>query len=146
MKAYGEVDIYIHVFLTLALVGGGWSASWPGRFTSGEGAPDTHWIGGWVSPRTGPNDMQKRKFLPLPGFELWLPVVQPIPSLYTDSVGWLIFVEQLLGWKLTEVLQKTCTNATLSTTNHTWHELRMNRAPLHFIYYIPLIRTRSNGL
>jgi hypothetical protein len=33
MKAYGGVDIYIHVFLTSALVGGEWSASRPGRFT-----------------------------------------------------------------------------------------------------------------
>jgi hypothetical protein len=28
-----------------------WSASRPGRFTPGERAPCTHWIGGWVDPR-----------------------------------------------------------------------------------------------
>jgi hypothetical protein len=30
----------------------------------------THWIRGWVGPRTGLNDMEKRKFLPPPGLEL----------------------------------------------------------------------------
>jgi hypothetical protein len=34
MKAYGEVDVYIIVFLTSALVGGEWSPSRSGRFTS----------------------------------------------------------------------------------------------------------------
>jgi hypothetical protein len=33
MKAYGGVDVYIHIFLTSTLVGGEWSASHPGRFT-----------------------------------------------------------------------------------------------------------------
>jgi hypothetical protein len=46
MKAYGGVDVYIHIFLTSALIGGEWSASRPGRFTPGERAPFTHWIGG----------------------------------------------------------------------------------------------------
>jgi hypothetical protein len=70
MKAYGGVDVYIHIFLTLALAGGEWSASRPGRFTPGERAPSTHWIGGWVNPKSGLDDVEKRKFLPLPGLEL----------------------------------------------------------------------------
>jgi hypothetical protein len=37
--------------LTLALDGGEWSASRPGRFTPRERVPGTHWIGGWVGPR-----------------------------------------------------------------------------------------------
>jgi hypothetical protein len=32
MKTYGGVYVYIHVFLTSALVGGEWSASHPYRF------------------------------------------------------------------------------------------------------------------
>jgi hypothetical protein len=48
MKAYGGVDVLIHIFLTLALVAGERSASRPGRFT-----PGTHCIGGWVDPRAG---------------------------------------------------------------------------------------------
>jgi hypothetical protein len=35
-KAYGGVDVQFHVFLASALVRGDWSASRPGRFTSGE--------------------------------------------------------------------------------------------------------------
>jgi hypothetical protein len=38
----------------------------PCRFTPGEIAPDTHWIGGWVGPRVGLDDVEKRKFLTLP--------------------------------------------------------------------------------
>jgi hypothetical protein len=70
MKVYGGVDVYIHIFLTSALVGGEWSASRPGRFTPGERAPGTHWLEGWVSPRVGLDDVEKRKFLNLPGLEL----------------------------------------------------------------------------
>jgi hypothetical protein len=67
MKAYGGVDVYLHVFLASALIGGEWSASFPGRFT-----PGTHWIGGWVGPKTGLDEVERRKFLPLPGLELRL--------------------------------------------------------------------------
>jgi hypothetical protein len=70
MKAYGGVDVYIHIFLTSALVGGELSASRPGRFTFGERAPGSHWVGGWVEPRAGLEYLEKRKFLTLPGLEL----------------------------------------------------------------------------
>jgi hypothetical protein len=83
MKAYEGVDIWIHVCLTSALVRGEWSASRPSRFTPGERALGMHWIGGWVGPRTGLDDMKKRKFLTLSGFEL-RPVVQPVASRYTN--------------------------------------------------------------
>jgi hypothetical protein len=59
MKAYGGVDVYTDVFLTSALVGGEWSDSRPGRFTPRERTPGTHWIGGWVNPRAGLEDMKK---------------------------------------------------------------------------------------
>jgi hypothetical protein len=36
-----------------------WSASCPGRFTLGERAPDTHWLGRWVDPRAGLDHMEK---------------------------------------------------------------------------------------
>jgi hypothetical protein len=72
MKAYGGVDVYIHIFLTSALVGREWSTSRPGRFTPGERAPGTHWRGGWVDLRDGLDDLEKRKFLTPPGLELRL--------------------------------------------------------------------------
>jgi hypothetical protein len=53
-----------------ALAGGEWSASRPCRFTSGDGAPGTRWIGGLVDPRAGLDDVEKRKFLTLPRLEL----------------------------------------------------------------------------
>jgi len=46
--------------LTSALDGGEWSASRPGRVTSRERTPGTHWIGGWVRPRTGPDAVVRR--------------------------------------------------------------------------------------
>jgi hypothetical protein len=70
MKAYGRVDVQTHLFLTSVLVGGEWSASCPGHFTTGERALGTHSIGGWVGRRTSLGDMEKRKFLLLPGIEL----------------------------------------------------------------------------
>jgi hypothetical protein len=66
MKAYGGENVQIHIFLTSELAGGEWSASRPGRFTTRERAPSTHWIGGWVDPRAGLDDVEKRKFLTLP--------------------------------------------------------------------------------
>jgi hypothetical protein len=67
MKAYGGVDLKIHIFLTLALAGGEWSASHPGRFTPAERASGTHCIGGSVDPRAGMDGLEKRKFLHPPG-------------------------------------------------------------------------------
>jgi hypothetical protein len=64
------MDVKVNIFLTSALVGGEWSASRFGRFTPGEGAPTTHWIGGRVDPRTVLDDMEKRKFLAQPGLIL----------------------------------------------------------------------------
>jgi hypothetical protein len=76
MKAYGGV--------ASTLVGGEWSASRPARFTPGERAPGTHWIGCWVDPRAGLHDVEKRKFLTLLGLELRPSVVQPVGSRSTD--------------------------------------------------------------
>jgi hypothetical protein len=70
MKRYGEVDVQIHVFLISALVGGEWSVSHHGRSIPDERASDTQWIGGWVGPITGLDNVEKRKILPLRGLEL----------------------------------------------------------------------------
>jgi hypothetical protein len=78
MKAYGEVDIWIHIFLTSSLAGGEWLASGLDRFTPEERSP-----GSWVGPRVGLDDLEKRKFLTLPGLKL-RPLGRPvrIQSLY----------------------------------------------------------------
>jgi hypothetical protein len=34
-----------------------------------ETAPGTHWIGGWVGPKTGLDVVDKRNILPLPGIQ-----------------------------------------------------------------------------
>jgi hypothetical protein len=71
MKAYGGVDAYIDILLSCALVGGEWSASHPGHFIPEKRASVTHWIGGWVDPRTGLDNAEK-KILSLMGLELQL--------------------------------------------------------------------------
>jgi hypothetical protein len=63
-------NITIHIFLTLALIGDQWSGSRPGRFTPEERSPVAHWIGGWVGPSIGMDNVERRKFLTLPGLEL----------------------------------------------------------------------------
>jgi hypothetical protein len=50
-----------------------------------ERAPGTHWIGGWVDPNAGLDDLEKRKFLTLPGLEL-RPLGRPARS---QSLYWL---------------------------------------------------------
>jgi hypothetical protein len=78
MKAYRGVDV-----LTSTLTGGEWSASRPGRFTPGETAPGTDWMGGWKDPRVGLDDVEKRKFLTYPDSNSDPSVVQPVASRYT---------------------------------------------------------------
>jgi hypothetical protein len=70
MKAYGGVNVYIHTFVPPALVGGEWSASRHCRFISGERANGTRWIGSWVGPRAGLENVEKRKFLTQQGLEI----------------------------------------------------------------------------
>jgi hypothetical protein len=51
-------------FFTSALVSDEWSTSRPGRFI-----PGTHWIGGWVGPRTGLDDVENKQNLTLSGLD-----------------------------------------------------------------------------
>jgi hypothetical protein len=67
MKAYGGVDVQNHIILPSVLVGE-WSASRPGHFASGEDS-DTNWTGGWVGPRTSPDDVEGTKLLAQKGLE-----------------------------------------------------------------------------
>jgi len=65
MPWHRGVEVYLHAFLTAAIDGGEWSASHLGRFTPGETASGTHWIGVWVGPRAGLDVVVKRK-IPIP--------------------------------------------------------------------------------
>jgi hypothetical protein len=51
----------------------------PVALTPGERAPGTHWMGGGVNPRAGLKDVEKKKFLTLPGPEL-RPLGRPVRS------------------------------------------------------------------
>jgi hypothetical protein len=55
----------------------------PATLPPGKG-PGTHWIGGRVDPRAGLDDVEKRKFLTLPGLELRL-LVRPARSQFLLS-------------------------------------------------------------
>jgi hypothetical protein len=74
MKAYGSGCIDTH-FLDLGNF-------MPRPLTPGERAPGTQWTGGWVDLKAGLDDLEKRKFLTLPGLELRPSVVQPVASRY----------------------------------------------------------------
>jgi hypothetical protein len=50
-----------------------------GRFT-----PGTHWIGGWVGPRGGLDDVEKSKISFLPGIE---------PRKFSPSLYWILLRE-----------------------------------------------------
>jgi hypothetical protein len=94
MKAYGGVDVEIHIFLISALAGGEWSASCPCYFNPGERAPGTHWMG----PRAGLDNMEKRKSLTLPELELQ-PLGSPVrsQSLYRLRYFNLVFLHNRQG-------------------------------------------------
>jgi hypothetical protein len=85
MKTWASGSIAV-TFLTPALDGGEWSASLPGRFISSERAPGTHYIGGWVGPRTGGLDTVEKRKIHRPCRELNpdSSAVQPAVRRYTD--------------------------------------------------------------
>jgi hypothetical protein len=69
MKTYGSIGCIDPHILDLG-TSLEWSASPPGHFTPKEISPGTHWIGGWLDPRTGLDNVEKRKILTLPGPKL----------------------------------------------------------------------------
>jgi hypothetical protein len=61
----------------------------PAALPPGKQPPNTHWIGGWVVPRTGLDDVEKRKFFTVPGLEL-RPLGRPaliLTALFLAAVG-----------------------------------------------------------
>jgi hypothetical protein len=86
MKAYAGVDVYIHMFLASALAEGELSASRPCCFTTGERAPGTHGMGGWVDPRTDLDDMESENSYSHRDSNCDPSVVQAVASRYNDWV------------------------------------------------------------
>jgi hypothetical protein len=103
--------------LTSALVGFEWLDSRPCRFTLGDGVPGTHWIRGWEGLTASLDDMEKRKFLTLPGLKLRLLVRparsqslyrQPYYGTYMDSVPIKLrkgIIDPIEGYGIQERLQ-----------------------------------------
>jgi hypothetical protein len=82
MNAYGGVNVYIHIFLTSALAGGEWSASRPGRFTSGDRILDRR-LGG---PQSQSGRLGEENIIePYRDSNSEPSVVQPIASRYSGS-------------------------------------------------------------
>jgi hypothetical protein len=88
MNAYGEWMYRSTFFLTSTLLGGEWSASRSDRSTPRERASRTYWIGGWVDPRAGLDDVEKRTFLNLTGLK-FRPLGQTQGSVVESSVATL---------------------------------------------------------
>jgi hypothetical protein len=63
------VELYPHAFLSSELEEDEWSALRRGRFTPGERAPSTHWIGGWVGPTASMDVVKARKIPSLTNME-----------------------------------------------------------------------------
>jgi hypothetical protein len=105
MKAYGGVDVYTHVFLTSALIGDKWSASRPCRFTSGERAPGTHWIGGWMGPQRAVWTLRRTEnSWPYRDSNCDPSVVHPVVSRYTDCAIRVLVVHTILSYFLRSIL------------------------------------------
>jgi hypothetical protein len=69
----------------VALDGGEWSASHPGRFTTRERAPGTQWIGDWVGLRVVLDAVVKRKIVsPRRESNSRTPIVQTVAQCYND--------------------------------------------------------------
>jgi hypothetical protein len=88
--------------LTSALDEGEWSASRPGRFTTWERAPDTHWIRGWVDPRVSLERCGDEKIFAPSGFEPGPSRPWPYRLSYPDSCLIIILTDLPLPWRKRE--------------------------------------------
>jgi hypothetical protein len=91
--------------MTLALVGGEWSAWRSSHFTPGKRAPSTHCIGGWVGPGANLDYMKKRKFLTLPGLEFWT-LGHPAHSQSLYQLSYPSFIQRVYDLKLVSLHNK----------------------------------------
>ena len=60
MKAHGGLEVLVHSFLTSAVAGRAWRASFSDRFIPGVWMPGTHWIRNMVGQRSDLEALEKR--------------------------------------------------------------------------------------
>jgi hypothetical protein len=109
----------------------------PGRFTPRERAPGVHWIGGWLDPRAGVDDVEKRKFLILPGLELQ-PLGRPArsQSLYRPRYpGFSIFFTIPIYYRILRQGERS-----IQSPKNNTHKYSIVNSLLYIIYYISHIR------
>jgi hypothetical protein len=93
MKAYGGVGVTDPHFLDL---GSRWR--WVVSFTPRPLSPGAHWIGGWVDPRAGLDDLENRRLLTLPGVEL-RPLSRPARLRHHGSLQvWILRNQRFISW------------------------------------------------
>jgi hypothetical protein len=86
MKTYKGVDVYIHIFLTSALIGGEWSDSRLGRFTPGkESLVPIVYEDGWI-PEPVWKTWRSENSWPYRALNSDTSVVQPVASQYISFI------------------------------------------------------------
>jgi hypothetical protein len=127
MKTYTELDVFIHIFLTSALVVGEWPVRRPCRFTS-----CMYCIRSWMGPRADLEGVDKRKFLILPGLQFRL-LCRPASS---QSLHRLLAINEhykqhaygnetfFIWWtKLKNVLQKSISKLKNISKSNLWESV-----------------------
>jgi hypothetical protein len=88
IEVYWGMEVQLHTFVDLG-TRWRWVVSFtPGRFTTRERTPGTHWTGGWVGPRIVLDAVVKRK-IPSPCRESnpRTPIVQPVAVFGLSNTG-----------------------------------------------------------
>jgi hypothetical protein len=86
IETYGRVDVYIHIFLTSALIGCEWSASRPGRFTTGESALGNIVLKAGWAPEWVWTKWRRENLVPAGSHVAVTSAVQPVASRHTDCI------------------------------------------------------------
>jgi hypothetical protein len=68
VRGSGRIDPYLFYLCASLEVSGQFHA--PAALPPGKEPPSTYWVGGWVDPTASMDNVENRKFLTLPGFEL----------------------------------------------------------------------------
>jgi hypothetical protein len=71
----------------------------PALFTTDEKAPGTRCIGGWVGPRIGLDDIEKRLFLPHRNSNSDSSVLKPVASRYSSWSYLALKMEEICLWE-----------------------------------------------